>query len=80
MENIEVLKEFFGWCLVINLVMLMFTSFILIVCGNPIKKIHSKMMGIEQKKLPEFYFSYLAKYKITILVFNLAPYVACCMM
>ena len=76
MVDTETLQSFFGWCLVVNTVIMMFSFFALMIFRNSIKKIHSDLMDVEQKKLPDFYFDYLAKYKIAILVFNLSPYIA----
>ena len=43
---------------------------------KPIKKIHSQLAAVAYDRLDELYFSYLGNYKIAIIIFNLAPYVA----
>jgi hypothetical protein len=41
-----------------------------------ITKIHSSLFGLDEKDLGRAYFQYLAQYKIAIIVFNIAPYLA----
>ena len=76
MITIEVLKEFFGWCTVINIGVLVFTTVTLVCMKDSISSIHSKLFGIDHENLPLRYFDYLGNYKIAILVFNLVPYLA----
>ena len=43
---------------------------------NTIMPIHQKMLGMSETDLSKAYFQYMAQYKILIIVFNLAPYLA----
>lgn len=68
--------EFLGWATVINL-----SFFILTVLGvtflqNTIVQIHKKLFGISEEDLLRAYFQYMAQFKIVVVVFFLAPYVA----
>jgi len=72
----ETLLAFFGWCSVINLGILIFSSVMLMACRSWVTSIHSKMFGIEEKELGSLYFRYLAYYKVAVIAFNLAPYFA----
>jgi hypothetical protein len=74
--NIEVITEFFGWCLVINAGLLVFTTVILLLAQNWAAKIHSKMFNLKEEDLKRAYFNYVALYKMLLIVFNLVPYVA----
>ena len=67
---------FLGWCSVINISILCFTTFMIFSLKAPISKIHSKMFGVKQENLLPLYFNYLGNYKICIIVFNLVPYIA----
>lgn len=74
--TIDQMTVFFGWCALINIV-IMFVAFIgLKVFREMIMNIHSTMMGIDKAELPVLYFKYLANYKIAIFVFSLTPYLA----
>lgn len=75
-QTIASLTEFLGWTLVINLGILMFSSMAIVIFRSGISNIHGKLFGMTELDLGRAYFQYLAQYKIAILVFNLAPYVA----
>ncbi|MBF0264480.1 MAG: hypothetical protein HQL46_04350 [Gammaproteobacteria bacterium] len=74
--ELQVLTTFLGWCTVINIGILMFTTIILILVGEYISTIHSKLFGFEQIKVKEIYFQYLGYYKVAIIIINLTPYLA----
>ena len=76
MISIEVLTTFFGWCSVINIGVLVFTTLVLMLMKDAISSIHAKLFGVNQENLPLIYFGYLGYYKVAILVFNLVPYLA----
>ena len=70
------LTTFLGWCTLLNVGMLAFSSLMLFGGGSRIAKIHAKMFDLEPSQLPAAYFQYLAQYKIGILLLNIAPYIA----
>ena len=76
MISIETLTEFFGWCSVINIGVLMVAAFALVVIRKPIVKIHAKMFGLNESELSLLYIQYLGNYKIALIVLNLVPYIA----
>ena len=76
MYSLETLASFLGWCSLINIGLLAFTTLIIKVASDPITRIHSRMFGVPKDQLPLTYYGYLALYKIVILVFNLVPYIA----
>lgn len=75
MVDISSLTTFFGWCSIINLGILLFSTIILSAFKKPISKIHSKVFGINQDDIPLIYFQYLGCYKIAIILLNLVPYI-----
>lgn len=70
------LTVFLGWSTVINFAVLICASVMIMGFRNAICSIHSKLTGVSKEALPLQYFQYLANYKIAVLVFNLAPYLA----
>lgn len=76
MNTIELIVSVLGWCTVINLCILMAAAMLLNFAQGCVVSIHSKLTHVSADKLPTLYFSYLANYKIAILVFNLVPYLA----
>ncbi|PHS72973.1 MAG: hypothetical protein COB22_03575 [Cycloclasticus sp.] len=76
MTDLTVLTTFLGWCTVISLIFLMVTSLILVLFREPIKSIHNKLLGVEKDHLNALYFSYLSRFKLAVIIFNLTPYLA----
>ncbi|NOQ31116.1 MAG: hypothetical protein GQ570_08350 [Helicobacteraceae bacterium] len=75
MTNIEMLTEFFGWCSLINIGMLIFYSIVITVFLEMLLKIHMSLLKLDRKYLQEAYFKYLAQYKIVVIIFNIVPYI-----
>jgi uncharacterized membrane protein len=76
MNPLEMATEFFGWCTVINVGILIFAAIFLVFMRSAIASVHGKMFKLSEEDLSRAYFQYLAQYKIAIFVFNLAPYFA----
>jgi len=78
--DINQITTFLGWCTAINMGILVLAAMFLFIFKGFAVKIHSKMTGVSATKLPALYFSYMANYKIGILIFNLVPYIALTLM
>jgi len=76
MITIDLLQQWLGWSLLINLILLMLTALAVVFGRSWIIPIHSRMFDIEPARLVRIYFGYIAIYKILIIVFNLVPYLA----
>lgn len=76
MNTIEMVKEFLGWCSVINIGLLMFSAISVVILRTRVSRIHAKMFNLEESYISRAYFQYLAQYKIAIIVFNIVPYIA----
>lgn len=74
--NIETVREFLGWCTVINIGLLFYSSIMIMACRKWITGIHGRMFGLDEAELPGAYFRYLANFKIAVIIFNLVPFVA----
>ena len=72
----EVTREVLGWCTVLNLGFLVFATAALVLFRGPVEAIHGRLFGLSHEELGQAYFRYLANYKVGILLFNLAPYLA----
>ena len=72
----ETLTVFFGWLCVINTGLLVLSTVMMLVLQNFALKVHSGMFKLDEVDLKKAYFQYLAQFKIVVIVFNLAPYVA----
>ncbi|MGB0257831.1 MAG: DUF6868 family protein [Coraliomargarita sp.] len=80
MNDLDSLRSFFGWCTVIHLVLLLLSTFFLMVARGWVIRIHSKLFGLSEAQLAEQYFRYLAMYKVGVLIFCLVPYLALVLM
>jgi len=78
--NIESIREFLGWCTVINLGIFIVTTIKILAIRDWASKIHAKMFKIDEESVRQIYFQFIAAYKIAIIVFNLAPYIALTLM
>lgn len=74
--ELNIIKSFLGWCCIINIIFLLFSTFIMTVFQKNISKIHLKLFALDETTLNSEYFKFLAVYKIAILVFNIVPYLA----
>ncbi|MCP4467252.1 MAG: hypothetical protein GY813_10945 [Halieaceae bacterium] len=74
--DLEVLTAIFGWCAVINIALLLFSSMWVTVFREFTKRLHSTLMQVDASELNAYYFQYLGNYKLLILVFNIVPYIA----
>lgn len=76
MDTVGFLTQFFGWCLVINAGILLFTTLMLIWFRPQIKTMQAKLFALDKSQLNLVYFKYLAYFKIGIILFNLTPYLS----
>ncbi|MGI9455166.1 MAG: DUF6868 family protein [Aeoliella sp.] len=74
--NIETMREFLGWCTVINLGLLAFGLVKVLLIRDWATGIHAKMFGLDGASVRLAYFQFFVNYKIAVVVFNLGPYIA----
>ena len=70
------IQAFLGWCLVLNIGILLLSTVFLGVLGGWASKLHAQIFNIDETWVRQMYFSYLAIYKIMVIVFNLVPWIA----
>jgi hypothetical protein len=77
--NIEIVRNFILWCIAINygviLVWFIFFKFV----HNWIYRFHGRWFRLTVEQFDSIHYAAMAIYKIGILLFNLVPYVALCM-
>ena len=76
MISIDTAREFFGWCTVINIGILLIATIFIAFARNTVSNIHSKLFKLSDADLSRSYFQFLGQYKLAIYVFNLVPYIA----
>lgn len=76
MNSIEPIREFLGWCTVINAGFFVAASILVMAFRPKLVSIHRKMFGVAEEELERQYFQFLAQYEIAVVVLNLVPYIA----
>jgi len=74
--DIEILQEFFFWCMLVNTGIYAFTAIAVLVLRDFVCKIHKKLFGLDKETVSKSIQKYLATYKLLITVFNFAPWIA----
>jgi hypothetical protein len=76
MMNIELIREFFGWMVAINVVLYIWSAVMCIVGRKYIQKMHGKWFGLSPEAINAFLYGYLGVYKVVFLVFVFVPWIA----
>ena len=74
MNSIEALTTFFGWCTVINIVILLG----LLVRGIVVRKLKLAewAFGVSEEEVKTAYMNVFMQYRSAILILNVTPYIA----
>jgi len=76
METMEAMRNFFAWCSVINIAVLILASIFMVLMRGVASRIHARMFNLEESDISRAYFQFLAQYKMLIFVFSIVPYFA----
>jgi hypothetical protein len=74
--NMDQLREFFGWCTVVNFGLLMVYTVAILGAGRWIAGMHGRLFHLPEGELLKAYYHYLAVYKLLVLALNFAPWLA----
>jgi hypothetical protein len=72
----EILKDFFMWCSILNIIFLTFSWLIFWLGRNWIYKIHTRWFKISDQQFDSLWYGLLGFYKISIFLFNIVPFIA----
>lgn len=70
------LTSFLGWCTVISFAFLLLATVALTAFRGAVMGIHGRFLGMTPAELMPMYVTYLAQFKILVIVFNLVPWIA----
>ncbi len=76
--NVPFVSEFLLWCLAINYIILLFWFAAFIFAHGWMLRLHSRWFHISENQFDRIHYTGMAIYKISILLFNLVPYIALC--
>ena len=74
--DIQTLTTFFMWCTILNVALLLFSSLMCICAGDWVYRIQSKLFSISKETFNVVIYSFIALYKLLVIVFILIPYIA----
>jgi hypothetical protein len=74
--DIQTLTAFFMWCTILNVALLLLSSLMCICAADWAYRIHSKLFSISRETFNVVIYSFIALYKLLVIVFILIPYVA----
>jgi len=74
--NVEDVRTMLAWSTVINSALFMWWFVMLMVARNWIYQVHSKWFSLSRETFDAIHYGCMALYKVLIITFNLAPYLA----
>lgn len=74
--TLDELKAILFWCLVVNLCIYVFTVIAVVGFRERVCRIQTRVMGIDEATALKALYNYVATYKLLIIVFNFAPWIA----
>ena len=74
--DIQTLTTFFMWCTILNVALLLLSSLMCICAGDWAYQIQSKLFSISRETFNVVIYSFIALYKLLVMVFILIPYIA----
>ncbi len=74
--TIEMIRSALGWCFVINMGLLLWWFFAIVVLHDWVYRWHTKWFKLSVEKFDEIHYAGIAFFKIAIFFFNIVPYFA----
>ena len=72
----ETIQSILGWCIVINAGLLIWWFLFFTLGHDLMYRVHSRLFKMPVQTFDTFHYAGMAVYKVLIMVFNIAPYVA----
>ena len=74
--DVQMLREFFMWCTIINGAMLTVSSLLCMGAGDWVYGMQSRWFAVSREAFNVIVYGFIGLYKIFFLTFNLIPWVA----
>jgi len=72
--TIDIMREFLGWCSIINLGLLLWWVLFFMFAHDFMYRLHGKWFNLSVEKFDTIHYAGMAFFKITIFIFNVVPY------
>ncbi|HMP01657.1 MAG TPA: hypothetical protein PKD86_09665 [Gemmatales bacterium] len=76
--SLDVLRNFLLWCMVINFGILLVWFLFFALARDWIQRFHGRWFRLSDEKFDALHYAGMSVYKLGILLLNLVPYVALC--
>ncbi|MEM7147169.1 MAG: DUF6868 family protein [Verrucomicrobiota bacterium] len=74
--TLEIIRNAFGWCAIINIAFLFFWFLMFACCRDWIYSMHNRWFKMPKETFNAIHYAGIATYKIAIFLLNLVPYIA----
>ncbi len=78
--DMQAAHDFFMWCSIINVGLLMFSFLFVWLAGNLVYRIQNRMFPMPRETFNVAMYCLLGGFKLAIIVFNIVPYIALCIL
>ena len=75
-NSIDTLTTFLGWCVVLNIAVMLVAVLLMSVAREAVGKINAKLFGVTHEEAKITLFRVLQQYRVAVAVLNVVPYVA----
>jgi len=74
--NIETIREFLGWCTIINYGLMILAFLKVYALRNTLAQFRQELFGLDEESVRRLQGQFFVNYQLVIIVFNLTPYIA----
>lgn len=74
--TIAILRDFLLWCAIVNYAVLFVWFFAFVFAKRSLLRLHDRWFRLSQNQFDVIHYSGMAAYKIAVLSWNVAPYIA----
>lgn len=74
--NIETIREFLGWCTIINYGLMILAFLKVYALRNTLAQFRQELFGLDEESVRRLQGQFFVNYQLVIIVFTLTPYIA----
>lgn len=74
--TLELIRDALGWCTLINIGFLLWWALFIVFAHDFVYRMHTRWFKLSVEEFDKLHYGGMAIFKLMILVFNLAPYLA----
>jgi hypothetical protein len=74
--DLQILTQFFMWCTIINVVLVIGTALIWLFGADFVYKMHGRFFPMPRETFNAIFYTFIGIYKLLVYVFSLVPWIA----